>query len=206
VQDRCGLGDLEKEAEAVRSVLDKAAARPEELRKIMENDADFAEWILAKSPTGDAMYVIENLRTLCTYVLTSYKLDHAIDEKGEVDEKKLEEAAKEFEKAAEMHRKLKQMENYLAACSLALRARVLAAKSWEELLERAKGFWELWKEAEKHLELTARYLATAAHTLGEYLVYLAASGDKGDGRGVIEKVAVATGLLPGGLCGYSAYA
>jgi hypothetical protein len=42
-------------------------------------------------------------------VLARYKLDHAIDEKGELDEKKLEEAAKEFEKAAEMHRKLKQM-------------------------------------------------------------------------------------------------
>jgi hypothetical protein len=44
----------------VRSVLDKAAARPEELRKIMENDADFAEWVTTRSPTGDAMYVIEN--------------------------------------------------------------------------------------------------------------------------------------------------
>jgi hypothetical protein len=35
----------------------------------------------------------------------------------------------------------------------------------------------LWKEAEKHLEPTAVYLATAAASLGEYIVYLAASGD-----------------------------
>jgi hypothetical protein len=51
-------------------------------------------------------------------------------------------------------------------------------RSWGELLERAKGFQELWREAEEHLEPTARYLATAAFRLGEYLVYLAASGDK----------------------------
>jgi hypothetical protein len=38
----------------VRSVLDEAAAHPEELRKIMESDADFAEWVTAYSPTGDA--------------------------------------------------------------------------------------------------------------------------------------------------------
>jgi hypothetical protein len=45
VQRHCGLGDLVKEAEAVRSVLDEAAAHPEELRKIVESDADFAEWV-----------------------------------------------------------------------------------------------------------------------------------------------------------------
>jgi hypothetical protein len=60
----------------------------------------------------------------------------------------------------------------------ALRARVLAARSWGKLFERAKGFWELWREAEEHLELTAWDLATAAHLLGEYLVYLAASDNK----------------------------
>jgi hypothetical protein len=89
---------------------------------------------------------------------------------------------------------------------LALRTRILAAKSWGELLERAKGFRELWSEAERHLELTAKYLATAALILGEYLVYLAASGDKRGRRGVVERVAVVAGLRPGGLCGYSAYA
>ena len=178
VQKYCGLGDLIKEAEAVRSVLETAAARLDELRKIMERDEDFAEWVTILSSTGDVGFVIENFRAWFMYVLADYKLDHAIDEKGELDEKKLEETAKEFEKAAEMHRKLKLLENYLIARGRALRTRVLAANSWEELLERAKGFWELWREAEKHLELTARYLATAAVTLGKCLVYLAASGDK----------------------------
>jgi len=178
VQRYCGLGDLIKEAETVKSVLDGAGTHLDELRKIMENDTDFAEWVTIHSPTGDARFVIEDLRAWFTYVLAGYKLDHAIDEKGKLDEKKLEEAAKEFEKAAEMHRKLKQMENYLAAHGRALRVHVLAARSWEELLERAKGFQELWREAEKHLEPAAVYLATAAHTLGEYLVYLAASDNK----------------------------
>jgi hypothetical protein len=69
----------------------------------------------------------------------------------------------------------------------ALRTRVLAANSWEELLERAKGFWELWKEAEKHLEPTAVYLAAAASILDEYLVYLAASGDKSGAEELLKK-------------------
>jgi hypothetical protein len=185
VQDLCVLGDLVKEAEAVRSTLDEAAAHPEELKNI-ESDADFVEWVTARDVTGDAGGVVEDLRAWLTYVLARYKLNHALNEiKGELDEKKLEKAAEEFEKAAEMRRKLKQLEGYLTARGLALKARVLAAKSWEELLERAKGFRELWREAEEHLEptakhlgLTAEYLATAAFILGEYLVYLAASGNE----------------------------
>jgi KaiC/GvpD/RAD55 family RecA-like ATPase len=178
VRRHCGLGDLEKEAKDVRGVLDEAAAHPEELRKIVESNADFAEWVTALSSTGDAGEVIEDLGTWFTYLLARYKLEHALDEKGELDEKKLEEAAEEFEKAAEMHRKLKQWGNYLATHGRALRARVLAAKSWEELLERAKGFCELWREAEKHREPTAVYSTKAAARLGECLVYMAASGDR----------------------------
>jgi hypothetical protein len=82
VQRHCGLGDLVKEAEAVRSALEEAAARPEELRKIMESDADFAEWVRAWSPAGDAGEVIENLRTWFTAELARYKLNHALDERG----------------------------------------------------------------------------------------------------------------------------
>jgi KaiC/GvpD/RAD55 family RecA-like ATPase len=175
VRRHCGLGDLIKEAKAVRSVLDTAAAHPEELRKIMESNADFAEWVITLSSTGDVGFVIENFRDWFTYVLVYYKLSHALDEKGELDE--LEEAAEEFEKAAKISRKLKLWENYLTACSRALTARVLAAKSREELLERAKGLCELWKEAEKHPKQTAEELATAAVIFGNCLVYLAVSGD-----------------------------
>ena len=174
VQDRCGLGDLVEETKAVRSVLNEAAAHPDELRKIMES----AEWVVARSVTEDAGGMVENLRSWFTHVLARYKLNHALDKKGELEEKKLKEAAEELEKAAEMRIKLKDWGGYLAARGLALRACALAARSWAELLERAKGFWELWGEAEKQPELTAKYLATAADRLGDYLVYLAVSGDK----------------------------
>jgi hypothetical protein len=51
--------------------------------------------------------VVEDLSAWFTYVLASYKLNHALDERGELDAEKLEEAAEEFEKAAEMRRKLR---------------------------------------------------------------------------------------------------
>ena len=178
VRRHCGLGDLVGEAEAVRSALEEAAARPDELGKIAESDADFAEWVATRSPTGDAWRAFGNLRSWFTAELARYKLKHALDEKGELDAGKLEEAAGEFEKAAEISRKLEQWGNYLTARGSALRARVLAAGSWGELLERAEGFRDLCEEAEEHRELTADYLATAAFRLGECLVYLAASGDR----------------------------
>jgi energy-coupling factor transporter ATP-binding protein EcfA2 len=174
VQRLCGFVDLVKETETVWSVLEEVAAHPEELRKIMGN----AEWATTHSPTGGAERAIEDLRAQLTYVLAHYKLNHAFNERGELDEKKLEEAAEEFERAAEIRRKLRHWENYLTARGWALRARVLAAKSWKELLERAEGFRELWREAEEYSQPTARYLETAALILGEYLVYLAASGNK----------------------------
>jgi len=174
VQRLCGFVDLVKETETVWSMLEEVAADPEELRKIMGN----AEWVTTHSPTGDAERAIEDLRAQLTYVLAHYKLNHAFNERGELDEKKLEEAAEGFEKVAEIRRKLKHWENYLTARGWALRARVLAAKSWKELLERAEGFRELWREAEEYSQPTARYLETAASILSEYLVYLAASGNK----------------------------
>jgi len=177
VREHCGLGDLVRETEAVRSALEEVA-RPDELRKIVESDADFAEWVTAHSVTGDAGMVVEDLRAWFTHELARYKLSHALDERGELDEKKLKETVEAFEKAAEISIKLKQWRNYLTARGFALRARVLAAGSWGELLERAKGSLELWSEAEKHLKLTAEDLEEAAVKLGECLVYLAASGDR----------------------------
>jgi tetratricopeptide (TPR) repeat protein len=138
VQRHCGLGDVIKEAEVVRSTLEEAAAHPDELRKIAESDADFAEWARAWSLAGDAWIAVEVLRARFTYVLALYKLGHALDERGELDVGKLEEVAEEFEKAAEIRKKLKQWDYYLVDRGWALRTRVLAAKSWEELLERAK--------------------------------------------------------------------
>jgi tetratricopeptide (TPR) repeat protein len=186
-REYCGLGDLVKEAEAVRSALEEAAAHPDELGKIVESDEDFDEWVTTRSARGDAGGVVERLRGWFTYELARYKLDHSLDERGELDAGKLEEAAKEFEKAAEIDRKLEQWDNYLADRGSALRARVLAAKSWGELLERAEGFRDLWREAEEHRRQTADYLVAAASTLGECLVYLAASGDKERAEGLLKE-------------------
>jgi hypothetical protein len=178
MQRHCGLSDIVKEAEAVRSVLDEAATHPEELRKIMENDADFKEWVTTRSPIGDAGRMAKMLTSWFMHELAHYKLVHAINERGELDEKKLKETAEDFEKAAEIDEKLEQWSDYLASRSLALRTRILAAKSWEEFHKTAESFQKLWEETEEHLDPSAEYLVTAVGTLGEYLVYLAAFGDK----------------------------
>jgi uncharacterized protein with GYD domain len=185
VQRYCGLGDLVREAEAVRSALEEAAAHPEELRKI--KNEDFANWVTARNVTGDVGEVVEDLKGWFTYVLARYKLSHAIDEKGELDAEKLEETAEEFEKAAEISSKLKHWDSYLIAHGWALRARVLAAKSWKDLLKRAEGFQKLWEEAGKHPTLTAEYLKAATLTLSDYLVYLAASGDRERAEELLKK-------------------
>jgi len=182
VQWYCGLGDLVREAEAVNSTLEEVAIHPDRLRNIMKSNADFAKWVTAYSSAGAAGRVIKKLRAWFTSELASYKLNHALNERGELDEKKLEEAAEEFEEVAEIYRKLKPWENYLVSSSFALRAHVLVSSSWEEFLKRVKekdkDFCTLWSEAKKYRKQTARYLATAAFILGECLVYLAASGDK----------------------------
>jgi len=184
VQRHCGKDDLIK-AEAMRDALDETVAHPEEFRKTKE---DFTDRV--RDVTGGAEFVIEDLKAWLTYELTLYKLVHALDEGGELDEKKLEEAAEEFEKATEINR-LKLWRNYLAGYDFALRARVLAAKSWKELLERAEGFQGLWEEAKKHFKPTTEYLITAVSILGGYLVYLAASGN----RKMAEELLKELGLL-----------
>jgi hypothetical protein len=183
VQIFCGLGerDIVKEAETVRSMLEEAvkiATHPEGLRKIIQNNADFVEWVATYRPADDAGIVLKDLNAWLTAELARYKLGHALNKRGELDEKKLEKVAEEFEKAAEIRKELNQWGNYLVSCVWALRARILAAKSWEEFLKTAEGFRGLWREAEEHLEPTAGYLATAASILGQYLIYLAASGER----------------------------
>jgi hypothetical protein len=183
VQIFCDLGerDIEKEAEAVRNMLEEAvkiATHPEGLRKIIQNNADFVEWVATYRPTDDAGIVLKDLNAWLTAELARYKLGHALNKRGELDEKKLEKVAEEFEKAAEIRKELNQWGNYLVSCVWALRARILAAKSWEEFLKTAEGFRGLWREAEEHLEPTADYLATAARILGQYMIYLAASGER----------------------------
>jgi len=162
VQRHCGLGDLVREAEAVRDALD---IQPGELRKIEKGDADFAELVAAWGAGAEKS--LKALRAMLAAELARHKLFRA----GEP-----EDAAKEFEKAAEIYRWL-EWGSYIAARSWAVKACVLSAGSWGELLERAESFQELCREAEPP-EPAAVYLAPAAYALGDCLVYLAASGDK----------------------------
>jgi tetratricopeptide (TPR) repeat protein len=158
------------------------------LRKFVESDADFAEWVTAQNVTGNAGMVVEDLRTWFTYELALYKLDHALDERGELDAEKLEEAAKEFEKAAEILEKAEGVGITTSPPAVGLLGPVSSPqKAGRSFSRRAEGFRELWREAEEHLELTADYLATAAGTLGECLVYLAASGDKERAEELLKK-------------------
>ena len=186
VQRHCGIDDLIK-AEDVREALDETVAHPEEFRKTKE---DFADWVRVRDVTEDAKRAIEDSRAQLTHVLARYKLNHALDAE------KLEETAKEFEKVAEMRKRLKQWGGYLIARSLALRTRVLAARSWEELLERATGFQELWEEAKKHFKPTTEYLITAVSILGSYLVYLAASGNRKMAEELLKKLGLLLSYRP----------
>jgi hypothetical protein len=203
VQRYCNIGDIEKEAEAVRKTLEEAAAHPDKLRKIAVSDADFSGWISTRSVKGDAWRAIENLRAWFTGEIALYKLRHALNERGDLDQEKLKQSAKWFEEAAKiasstsghpvsqgeekLFKDLEQWINYLVSSYWALRAYILAAKSCEELLRSAEGlqtpkptksFPELWEEASKNIIPTAEYLATTADIFGGYLVCLAASGKK----------------------------
>jgi hypothetical protein len=176
VQEYCGLVDLVGEGDAVKKTLEKVVtARPDELKEIMNSDVDFAEWMAARSPTEDAREVVKDLWAWLTYKLASYKLVHAVDERGELDVKRLKEAAEESEKIAEMHKRLGEF-IILAVRDFALQARVIAAGNWEELLKTAEGFRELWEETEKRPGQSFIYHFLATHLLSKYLVYLAASG------------------------------
>jgi len=185
VQEYCGLVDLVGEGDAVEKTLEKVAtASSEELKEIMDSDADFAEWIAARSPTEDVKGVIENLWVWLTRDLADYKLVHAVDERGELDVKRLKEAAEELEKIADTYKRWGEWVSYFAVRRLALQARIIAANSWEEFLKAGKGFRELWGEVERQPISEEISLINVVHYLvkflvfNEYLIYLASSGKR----------------------------
>jgi hypothetical protein len=179
VQKHCNLADLVGEGYAVKKILEKViTARPDELKEIMDSDVDFAEWIAARSPTEDVKGVIEDLWIWLTRKLAVYKLVHAVDERGELDVKRLKEAAEELEKIAETHKRREEWIDYLAVRRLALQVRVIAAGNWEELFKTAEGFRELWEEVERLPISRSEYHLLAPPLFSKYLVHLAASGKR----------------------------
>jgi energy-coupling factor transporter ATP-binding protein EcfA2 len=176
VQEYCDLSDLTEEINAVKTVLEDATDA-EKLKRIMNDDADFKQWIEMRSVAEDAEKVVMGLRSQFMFKLAQYSLRHAVDEKGKIDTGKLREIAKGFEEKAEIiRRRLNDWGNYFVARGFALRASVLAAESWEEFIATANGFHLLWEEAEKYA-LLPQYLEKVAIALAEYLVYLATSGE-----------------------------
>jgi len=185
VHEYCNLVDLVGEGDAVKKTLEKVAtASSEELKEIMYNDADFAGWIATRSPTEDVKGVIEDLSVWLTRDLASYKLVHAVDERGELDVKRLNEAAEELEKIADTYKRWGEWVSYFAVRRLALQARIIAANSWEEFLKAAKGFLKLWGEVERQPISEEISLLNVVHYLvkllvfSEYLIYLASSGKR----------------------------
>jgi len=188
IQKHCNLGDIVKEAETVKKTLEEIAiAHPDEVRKIAESNVDLAEYVATHCVVDDAGRVFKNLMVWFTHMLIRYRLAHAISERGELDEEKLEEIMEEFQRVAEILRKLGPWENYLASINWALRTRILAAKSWEEFHKTAKDLWRLCKEAEEYFKPTAEYLANVAGILSNYLVYLAAIDDKESVRNLLKE-------------------
>jgi len=110
--------------------------------------------------------------------LADYKLVHAVDERGELDLKRLKEAAEELEKIADTYKRREEWIGYLAVRTPALQARVIAAGNWEELLKTAEGFQELWEEVERLPISRAEYHLLAPPLFSKYLVHLAASGKR----------------------------
>jgi len=201
-QDSCNLADLVGEGDGVMKTLEKVAtARPEELKEIMDNDVDFAEWIEARSPTLDVSGVIEKLWVWLTRDLASYKLIHAVDERGELDMKRLKETAEESEKIAYIYKRWGEWASYFAASRLALQARLIAANSWEEFLKTAEGYLKLWEEVERQPISEEISLLNVVHYLvkllvfSEYLIYLASFGKRELAKEQLKKHEVLNRLL-----------
>jgi hypothetical protein len=81
------FGDLVKETEAVRNVLDEAVAHPEKLRKIAESNVDFAKWVTLLGSIDDAVGLIKNVRDLFMCVLNRCKPYPVVSETFKSDKK-----------------------------------------------------------------------------------------------------------------------
>jgi hypothetical protein len=92
----------------------------------------------------------------------------------------LDEAEELFNEVAEDSREIGIYENYLTVRGWALRFEAIKGSLFgNELTKLVHGFRHLYEEtfSKEHFKLTARYLSTASHILGNYLVSLALAGD-----------------------------
>ena len=89
------FGDLVKETEAVKKVLNETVAHPEELKRIMESDADLAEWVKLLGSIDDAVKLIKRIKK---HVLSFYEQYPALCEVCMSDKKDRKKSQKRSKK------------------------------------------------------------------------------------------------------------
>jgi hypothetical protein len=121
---------------------------------------------------------IINFEARLKYYLAGYELNDG----------KLDEAKKLYSEVAKIHESIGAVSsNYLAAHSHVLRTDVIKANNFDEYIEVAKGFEDLWNKARENLKLLPHYLEVSSGILGNYLVYLASRGKHNDVENLLNK-------------------
>jgi hypothetical protein len=178
VKQYCSINDIIAEADVVLNNLEKMAG---DASKLVGNKT-FMEWIKATTFNLSEEGVREAISSIELYItkrLAEYKLD--------VD--RPDEARKLYDKAAGIAKSTGDI-YYLASRGWILRVDVIKARNLNEYTDVAKGFEDLWNEALKSLEPSPYYyLETKLYPLGNYLVYLASIGRRGDVEGLLNKYA-----------------
>jgi len=169
VKEYCFINDIIAEADAVLNNLEKMAG---DVSRLVGNNT-FMEWI--KTRTLDlseegVRKVISDIEGYFTGGLAKYKLD--------VD--RLDEAKELYNKAAEIYKSIGYIDNYLVARSWILRVDVIKASNLNEYTDVAEGFKDLWNKALKNLRPSLSHLESKSYHLGNYLIYLASRGSRGD--------------------------
>jgi len=136
-------------------------------------DKEFMGYFESKFIKADEKAVEKEIlgaTSLLQHALAIYKLNS----------NELDEAEELFNEVAEELREIGDYENYLVNRSWALRVEAIKGSSvGDGLTKLVGGFRRLYEETfhKEHFQLTARYLSTASHILGNYLVSLALMGD-----------------------------
>jgi len=197
VQEHCGLGDPAAEAEEVKNWLNALAGEEglKRMRRRMKRDKELREWVATWNTTKDVMWLVKELRGWFTSELARYRRDYVV-ERDRVNEGRIEEVAEMFNAAADIRRESEDWANYLINRGHSLRTRIVAASNLADLLKTAREFGELWKEAEKHFELTAGYLEATSAILGNYLAYLVVFGERGRAEELLKEQQFLLDLIP----------
>jgi len=165
MKEKLGI-DVVSKASEVLEELNDMRNRVQELM----GDKEFMGYVESKFVKADEEAVKKEILEASSplkYALADYRLN----------ENELDEAKELFNEVAKEYWEIGQYENYLTARGLALR--VEAIKGSLVGKELVNEFRQLYEETfnEEHFELTARYLSTASHILGNYLVSLALIND-----------------------------